>query len=62
MNTSPNNSVLDNHDQVGHVPNVSVTDGACMACTACRNPLLSHMVLMARATNFAVNEIARRKL
>ena len=62
MNTSPNNSVLDNHDQVGHVPNVSVTDGACMACPACRNPSLSYMVLTARATNFAVNEIARRKL
>ena len=62
MGTSPKNSVLNKHNQVWDAPNVFVTDGACMASTACQNPSLSYMALTARAADFAVNEIARRNL
>jgi hypothetical protein len=36
-------SVLNAHNQVWDAPNVFVTDGACMASTACQNPSLTYM-------------------
>ena len=62
MGTSPKNSVLNKHNQVWDAPNVFVTDGACMASTACQNPSLSYMAFTARAADFAVAEINRRNL
>jgi choline dehydrogenase-like flavoprotein len=62
MGTSPKNSVLNAHNQVWDAPNVFVTDGACMASTACQNPSLSYMALTARAADFAVQELTRRNL
>lgn len=62
MGTSPKNSVLNRHNQVWDAPNVFVTDGACMASTACQNPSLSYMAFSARAADFAVNELNRRNL
>jgi choline dehydrogenase-like flavoprotein len=62
MGTSPKNSVLNKHNQVWDAPNVFVTDGACMASTACQNPSLSYMAFSARAADFAVAEINRRNL
>ena len=62
MGTGPKNSVLNRHNQVWDAPNVFVTDGACMASTACQNPSLSYMAFSARAADFAVNELNRRNL
>jgi choline dehydrogenase-like flavoprotein len=62
MGTSPTNSVLNKHNQVWDAPNVFVTDGSCMASTACQNPSLTYMALTARAADFAVQELNRRNL
>src|SRR5690606_1718754 len=42
--------------------NVSVTDGSCMASSACVNPSLTYMALTARAANHAVEELKRSNL
>ena len=62
MGRSPKNSVLNSHNQVWDAPNVFVTDGSCMASTACQNPSLTYMALTARAADFAVAELNRRNL
>jgi choline dehydrogenase-like flavoprotein len=62
MGTSPRNSVLNKHNQVWDAPNVFVTDGSCMASTACQNPSLTYMALTTRAADFAVGELNRRSL
>ncbi len=55
-------SVLNAHNQVWDAPNVFVTDGACMASSACQNPSLTYMAITARAAAFAVDELNRRNL
>ncbi len=62
MGRDPKSSVLNGHNQVWDAPNVFVTDGACMASTACQNPSLSYMAFTARAADFAVGELNRRNL
>jgi choline dehydrogenase-like flavoprotein len=62
MGTKPNNSVLNKYNQVWDAPNVFVTDGSCMASTACQNPSLTYMALTARAADYAVNELNRRNI
>jgi choline dehydrogenase-like flavoprotein len=62
MGTSPKNSVLNKHNQVWDAPNVFVTDGSCMASTACQNPSLTYMALTARAADYAVEALKRREL
>ena len=62
MGTKPTNSVLNKYNQVWDAPNVFVTDGSCMASTACQNPSLTYMALTARAADHAVNELNRRSL
>jgi choline dehydrogenase-like flavoprotein len=62
MGRDPKSSVLNSHNQVWDAPNVFVTDGACMASTACQNPSLTYMALTARAADFAVAELNRRNL
>jgi len=62
MGTSPKNSVLNKHNQVWDAPNVFVTDGSCMASTACQNPSLSYMAFSARAAEYAMDELNRRNL
>ena len=62
MGRDPKSSVLNAHNQVWDAPNVFVTDGACMASTACQNPSLTYMALSARAADFAVAELKRRNL
>jgi choline dehydrogenase-like flavoprotein len=62
MGTKPTNSVLNKYNQVWDAPNVFVTDGSCMASTACQNPSLTYMALTARAADHAVNELNRRNL
>jgi choline dehydrogenase-like flavoprotein len=62
MGRDPRTSVLNGHNQVWDAPNVYVTDGACMASTACQNPSLTYMALTARAAAHAVDELTRRNL
>ena len=62
MGTKPTNSVLNKNNQVWDAPNVFVTDGSCMASTACQNPSLTYMALTARAADHAVSELNRRNL
>ena len=62
MGRDPKSSVLNAHNQVWDAPNVFVTDGACMASTACQNPSLTYMALTARAADFAVRELKRNNL
>jgi choline dehydrogenase-like flavoprotein len=62
MGRDPKTSVLNAHNQVWDAPNVFVTDGSCMASSACQNPSLTYMALTARAADFAVNELKRQNL
>lgn len=62
MGRSPKTSVLNKWNQVWDALNVFVTDGSCMASTACQNPSLTYMALTARAADHAVAELNRRSL
>ena len=62
MGRDPKSSVLNKHNQVWDALNVFVTDGSCMASTACQNPSLSYMAFSARAADYAVSELNRRNL
>src|SRR5512132_3331328 len=62
MGKDPKTSVLNSHNQVWDAPNVFVTDGSCMASTACQNPSLTYMALTARAADFAVQELKRQNI
>ncbi|MDG1911571.1 MAG: GMC family oxidoreductase [Flavobacteriaceae bacterium] len=62
MGKDPKTSVLNKHNQVHSVPNVFVTDGACMTSSANQNPSLTYMALTARATNHAVAELKKQNL
>ena len=62
MGKDPKTSVLNGRNQVHGVPNVFVTDGACMTSSACVNPSITYMALTARATAFAVDEMKRGAL
>ena len=62
MGRDPRTSVLNAHNQAHDVPNLFVTDGACMASSSCVNPSLTYMALTARAVDYAVGELKRGKL
>lgn len=62
MGLDPNTSVLNKWNQLHEVPNVFVTDGACMTSSACQNPSLTYMALTARAVDFAVSELIKKNL
>jgi len=62
MGKDPKTSVLNAYNQAHDVPNLFVTDGACMASTSCVNPSLTYMALTARAADHAVNELKRQSL
>ncbi len=62
MGLDPKTSVLNKHNQVWDAQNVFVTDGACMASSACQNPSLTYMALTARAANFAVEGLKKKKI
>ena len=59
MGLDPKTSVLNGNNQIHAVPNVFVTDGACMTSANCVNPSITYMALTARATNFAVEELKK---
>jgi choline dehydrogenase-like flavoprotein len=62
MGRDPRESVLNAHNQAHDIPNLFVTDGSCMASTACVNPSLTFMALTARATDYAVKQLRAGKI
>ncbi len=62
MGRDPKTSVLNKWNQLHEVPNVFVTDGACMTSSACQNPSLTYMALTARAADYAVKELKKMNL
>ncbi|MDH5367285.1 MAG: GMC oxidoreductase, partial [Cyclobacteriaceae bacterium] len=62
MGHDPKTSVLNKYNQLHEVPNVYVTDGACMTSAANQNPSLTYMALTARAANHAVEELKKMNL
>jgi choline dehydrogenase-like flavoprotein len=62
MGRDPDTSVLNEWNQAHDVPNLFVTDGACMTSSACQNPSLTYMALTARAVDYAVKEMKRGNL
>lgn len=55
-------SVLNGWNQAWDVPNLFVTDGACMTSSGNQNPSLTYMALTARACHYAVEQIRRGEL
>ncbi|WP_342804425.1 GMC family oxidoreductase [Alteromonas sp. M12] len=53
MGSDPKNSVLNGWGQSHDVPNLFVTDGACMSSSATQNPSLTYMAITARAADYA---------
>src|SRR5207247_1331687 len=62
MGRDPKTAVLNGHNQCHDVKNLFVTDGACMASTACQNPSITYMALTARAAAYAVEAMKRNEL
>src|SRR5437899_12303624 len=62
MGRDSKTSVLNAYNQAHDVPNLFVTDGACMASSSCVNPSLTYMALTARAVDYAVGELKRGNL
>lgn len=61
MGRDPKTSVLNEFNQVHEVPNVYVTDGACMTSAGCQNPSLTYMALTARAADHAAKWVKEEK-
>lgn len=62
MGHDPKTSVLNKWNQMHDVPNVFVTDGACMTSAGTQNPSLTYMALSARAVDYADKQIKANKL
>ena len=62
MGRDKRTSVLNSWNQTHEVPNLFVTDGACMSSSGCQNPSLTYMALTARAASHAVDALRRREL
>lgn len=62
MGRTPRDGVVNCWNQVWEAPNVFVTDGACMASSACQNPSLTYMAMTARSAAFAVEALKRGEL
>ena len=62
MASDSETSVLNGWNQAWDVPNLFMTDGACMASSANQNPSITYMALTARAVNHAVDLMDRGEL
>lgn len=62
MGKDPKTSVLNKWNQMHDVKNVFITDGSCMASSACQNPSVTYMALTARAVDHAVGEMKKGNL
>lgn len=57
MGHDPKTSVLNKWNQMHEVPNVFVTDGACMTSAGTQNPSITYMALTARAVDYAHRQV-----
>lgn len=55
-------SILNKWNQIHDVPNVFVTDGACMTSSGTQNPSITYLALTARAVDYAHKQIQAGKL
>lgn len=62
MGRDARTSVLNGNNQAHDVPNLFLTDGACMTSSANQNPSITYMALTARAVAFAVEAMKRNEL
>jgi choline dehydrogenase-like flavoprotein len=62
MGRDRSTSVLNGWCQAHDVPNLFVTDGACMTSSANQNPSITYMALTARAADYAVERMKRNEL
>jgi choline dehydrogenase-like flavoprotein len=62
MGRDPKTSVLNGWNQAHDVPNLFITDGACMTSSAVQNPSLTYMALSARAANHAADLIKEGRI
>lgn len=62
MGDDPATSVLNRWNQAHDVPNLFVTDGACMTSASCVNPSLTYMALTARAADYAARLVQEGQL
>jgi choline dehydrogenase-like flavoprotein len=62
MGRDPRESVLNGFNQAHAVPNLFVTDGACMTSSSCVNPSITYMALTARAADYAARQIRDGKI
>ncbi len=62
MGHDPKTSVLNRWNQMHDIPNIFVTDGACMTSNGWGNPSLTYMALTARACDYAVSELNKGNL
>lgn len=62
MGHDPAESVLNGWNQAHEIPNLFVTDGACMTSGSCVNPSITYMALTARAANHAADLVAEGAL
>jgi choline dehydrogenase-like flavoprotein len=62
MGHDPATSIVNAHNQAHGIPNLFITDGACMGSSACQNPSLTYMAFTARAANHAAAELKAGKL
>lgn len=62
MGRDPATSVLNGFNQAHDVPNLFISDGACMTSSACQNPSLTYMALSARAAHHAAEFLKEGKI
>ncbi|MEQ9306943.1 MAG: GMC family oxidoreductase [Marinoscillum sp.] len=59
MGRDPETSFLNGFNQSHEVPNLFVTDGACMTSSPCQNPSITYMALTARAADYAIGGLKK---
>jgi choline dehydrogenase-like flavoprotein len=62
MSKTSKEGVLNGWNQSWDVKNLFITDGSCMASTACQNPSITYMALTARAAAHAVAALKRQEI
>ena len=62
MSKTAKDGVLNKWNQSWDVKNLFITDGSCMASTACQNPSITYMALTARAAAHAVALMRRNEV
>jgi choline dehydrogenase-like flavoprotein len=62
MSRTPTDGVLNEWNQAWDAKNLFITDGACMASSACQNPSITYMAITARAAAHAVSALRKNEL